>query len=543
LAGGAVVEPIAGAAGALQALNPLAPEGTGARVIEAIRTLAPTPSTPGGQANLQRLAQDIDPLTSTVQAAEKGLGEAGFQLAGPVGGAAGETAITAAETVLGGIVARGAGRLRRIAKARPTPEQQQLIQAGEKLKTPVLTSDVMPPETFAGKSLQQIGEKLGPLGTGGRRAAQQRARSDIVVELADEFDANLEAPFEADIIKSLKTKQAKELQAAGLQRNKAVDALAPLGDVPVRRSTAAIDAQIAKQNRLGAKADQAQIDNMNAIKESLENSDFSVMKDVRQEVISDLKAISRGEDRRATASLQAVKSAIDKDMMDFARANDPQAAKDWIRSNRKFAFELSNTRNTELKRLIETGEITPEKVGPIIKGGKLSELQRLNKSLTPSGRKSAQAAIIRNALQDARFFEGDPNPDRLATALRKPNMQKAINTFFDADAKKRLDGLTRLLDSTRRAQQASVSTPTGQQLIAPALAAGGVVDPFTTFVTGGTLATVAKGFESKPVRNLLIKIANTKKGSKAERDLLNAAGPLVASINAPQEQTEEEIAP
>jgi hypothetical protein len=543
LLSGAAVEPLAGAAGLIQTFNPLAPEGAGARTVEAVRTLAPTPQTAGGQASLQRLATDIEPFASTVQAAEQGLGQAGFELAGPVGGAAGETAITAAETLLGGIVARGAGRLRRTIKARPNAEQQQLLQAGETLKTPVLTSDVLPPNTFAGKSLQQIGEKLGPLGTGGRRAAQQRARSDIVVELADEFDASLDAPFETDIIKSLKSKQAAELQAAAIQRNRAVDSLSPLGDVPVSRSIKAIDNQIAAQNRLGAKADQSQIDNLNNIKESIQNKDFSVLKDVRQEVISDLKAIARGEDRRAAAALQNVKSSIDKDMVAFARTNSPEAAKDWLRSNRKFAFELSKARNTELKRLIESGEITPERVGPILKGGKLSELQRLNKSLTSKGQRSAQAAIMRNALQESGFFSGDPNPDRLATALRKPNMQKAVNTFFDADAKKRLDGLARLLDSTRRAQQASLSTPTGQQLIAPALAAGGVVDPFTTALTGGTLAAVAKGFESRPVRSLLLKIANTKKGSKAELDLIRAAGPLVASIQAPQVDNQEQVAP
>lgn len=494
------------------------------------------PRTPEGQATIQSIASALEPITEQIEGARKAVGERGFEIAGPVGGAIGETLVEAGLMVAGGILPKGAGALRRIAKARPTPEQAAVLQAGKELNTPVLTTDILPPDSFAGKSLQQLSEKLGPLGTGPKRAAQQRARSDIVVELADEFNADLDAPFEADIVKSLKTKNAAELAKASTQRNSAVEALTPLGDVPTPKTKVAIQRQLDRQARLREKADPAQIDNLNRIRDSIDGNDFSVVKDIRQEVISDLKALRRGDDRRAEGALQSVKSAIDKDMVTFARKNDKQATKDWLASNRKFAFELSNARNTELKRIIETGDITPEKVGPILKGGKISELQRLNKSLTPKGKEAAKAAIIRNALSDSGFFTS-PNPDRLATTLLKPNNQKAIKIFFKGDDKKRVEGLSRLLDTTRRAQQAALATPTGQALIPLAIGGGAVAEPVTTLLTAGTLSAVARAYESAPVRNLLIKIANSKPRSVREQNLTRSIGAAIAaSVPVQQEQ-------
>lgn len=536
LATGAIAEPIAGIAGIAQAINPLAEPGAGARAVEATReALTFQPTSERGQAGLEAVGEALQPVADILEQGRKTTGQAGFELAGPAGGAAGEALFEGILMVAGGLPARGAGKLRRINKARPTQEQAAILQSGKEFNTPVLTSDILPPDSFAGKSLQQISEKLGPLGTGPKRAAQQRARSDIVIELADEFNADLDAPFEVDIVKSLKKKNAEGLAIASTQRNRAVDTLVPFGDVSVARTQAAIQKQLDRQARLGQKADSSQITNFNRIRNSIDNNDFSVVKDIRQEVISDLKAARRSDDARATGALQSIKSAIDKDMIAFARKNDKGAAKDWLASNRKFAFELGNARNTELKRIIESGEITPEKVGPILKGGKISELQRLNKSLTPKGREAAKAAIIRNALSDSGFFTS-PNPDRLATTLLKPNYQKATKIFFKGGDGKRIRGLSRLLESTRRAQQASVSTPTGQQIIPLAIGGGAVADPVTTIITAGSLSAVARAYESAPVRNLLIKIANSKPGSAAERNLIRSSGAAIAAATQAQQE-------
>jgi hypothetical protein len=430
------------------------------------------------------------------------------------------------------------GKIRDFIRAKPAEEAAKVIATGEKEGVRVLTSDVVPPETWLGKSIQSLGEKIGFIGTGGARAIQQKERQEVVQGLADEFGiVSVNDDFLPEIIKSLQKKQAAELAVAAKQRNAAVDQLVKFGDVPVNQTTKTIEREVAKQERLGAKANQELLTNLNNIKESI-NGNFSLVKDIRTEVISDLKAISRSEDQRATAALQAVKSAIDKDLIVFARNNDKGALKDWLQSNRKFAFELGKAKNTELKRLIQNGEVSPKVVGPILRGGDPTELKRLFSSLTPKGQNSARAAIIKDALEASGSLTS-ANPDRLSTILNKPKTQRVINEFFKGEDKEALDGLTRLLDSTRRAQSAAVATKTGEQAILPVSIGAAIAEPFTAFITGSSLAAITRGYESKAVRTVLLKLAASKKGSKEEIELLKQLQPLMAAATQAAQQTKE----
>ncbi len=466
-----------------------------------------------------------------VQAASGGEVDPGdIALSAAFGGAA-ELAVPA--------ISSGAGTIREFIRAAPDREAAQVIAAGEREGVRVLTSDVVPPETFFGRSIQQLGEKIGFLGTGGARAQQQRARQDVVRGIADEFNiTSVNDTTLPNIIESLTARQATELAEAATQRNAATAVLDQFGRVPVSATNREIARQIARQTRLGEKGNTALVTNLQDIRSSI-GGDFSLVKDIRTEVISDLRALSRSEDRRAEGALQAVKSAIDKDMAVFARKNDRGALRDWLQSNRKFAFELSKSRDTELKRLIQKGDVSPEVVGPILNGGKLSELNRLNTSLTPAGQGAARVAIIKNALESSGFFNA-ANPDRLATILNKPKTQRAIGVFFRGDDRRRLEGLVRLLDSTRRAQQAALSTPTGQQLI-PVAATGGVIaNPLAAFLTGGTLAAVTRGYESRVVRDALLKLRAMRPGSAEESELIRELSPAITaatqSIRKSQEQ-------
>lgn len=557
-------EPIAGLAGIGRALTG-DPVAAGQTVEDVQQALTFQPRTEKGQESLRALGEFVEPVGDLFKELEQSIGQ--IALPGPGNQAAVATLRASGQGLLADLLEKGASpelatalfagpttaaeiagargglaagaKARRIAKADLPADINELVKVGEARRVPLLTSDVIPPETFLGKSIQQLGEKLGPLGTGGKRAAQQRARVDVVTELADEFGVDITATFESDIIKSVVASNARKLQEAGVKRNAAVTKLDEFGEVPTAKTISEIDRQIAKQVRLGAKGDQSLVDSLNATRDSLSGGDFSLVKDVRQEVISDLLALQRSDDARAAGSIQAVKSAIDKDMVAFARANDKAAARDWLASNRRFAHELGKAKNTELKRILLKGEATPEVVGSVLKGGKISELQRLRSSMGAKGTKAAQSAIIRNAMQDAGFFSGDPNPNRLATSLAKPNIQKAINVFFDDAAKKELKGMQKLLDKTRRAQDAAVSTPTGQQLIPFALGGGAVADPLTTALIGGSVSAVTKARESKAFRNLILKLANAPSGSKREKQIINGLAPFVASIQVPEQKDEQ----
>lgn len=548
MASGAIAEPAAGIAGIVQSLNPMADPGAGAQAVADTRNaLTYEPSTKEGRDNLISLAKTLQPVTDILQRAEKASGDLGYDLAGPTGGAIGSTLPTAVMELLGLGAGRALNKVKRVAKAVPDEQAASILKAGEQFDVPVMTTDIRPPKGYAGRFAQSMSEKLGPLGSGTARVSQQKAREAAVSAFAEQFDIDIDSPFAADMVKSLNKKIASELKQAGEVRARAVESLDTFGPVPLKRTQEAVQREIAKQVRLGEKGDKALIQSLENTLKAADGGDFSLIKDIRTEVISDLKAISRGEDTRSAASVQAVKSAMDKDMMAFARANDRTAAADWIRSNRAFGDAYSRAKDTELKRILKTGDATPEKIITLIRGGKQSELVRLAKSMGERGRESARRAIIQDALKESKFFEVDanPNPDAFATALNKANRQQAIKVFFHGEGKKEIDGLARLLNATRRAQQGSTVVKTGEQATSLIMGGGaGVAIGANAQVAVPVIATasaILKGYESKPFRNLLIKIGNTQPGSTAEKRLLEAAGLFVASgLQAAKEQPVEE---
>lgn len=433
-------------------------------------------------------------------------------------------------------------RLRSFLKASPDPEAAVILQAGERAGVPVLTSDVLPPQTFFAKGLQSLGDKIGILGTGRQRALQQKAREDVVQSIADDFGIeNVNDDFLPSIIDSLTSKQAKGLADASTLRNEVIDKLVPLGNVQVNNTIRAIDKAIAAQTKLRAKGNQALIDDLNDIKSSIEG-DFNQVKNIRSDLTSDIRAVRRGEDQRTLPALQSVKSAIDKDMVIFARRsqkelNDKTIVRDWLSSNRAFAFELGKSKDAVLKRLIEKGDVTPKNVSPVLRGGDPTEMLKLKNSLTPKGVKNAQSAIIKDALETSKFFTS-ANPDLLANTLNKPKFKRAVNVFFNTEDKRQLEGLSRLLDSTRRAQTAAVATKTGQEAIPIGVLAVATQEPLTAVLTASTLAAVTRGYESKAVRNILLKLAASKKGSAAEANILRDLQPIIQSARLSQQNTE-----
>lgn len=432
----------------------------------------------------------------------------------PVGQAAVEKVVSPIARAIGGKVSESAKELFKSAKERGVD---------------ILTTDILPPNTFAAKTIQQLGEKLGFLGTGGKRAAQQKSRVEIVEGLAQELGVTLDQPIEASIFQNLKTGVAKQLDKAAGLRQEAVDSLDTFGTVDVTKAIEAIDRQIAKQNRLRGDASQEIIERLESLKASLPDADFSLVKDLRSNLIDDITAAFKGETlpTKASAPLQAVKSSIDDVLLNFGRANDRQAAAKWVQSNKLFSDGYRKAKDTEIKRLLSKGDGTPEVIANILKGGKTSELKRLSGLIGKEGNKNAQLSIIRDALTESGFFTKGANPTTFLNALSKPTRQKAINVFFKGADKKQIEGIKRILDATRRAQEAPVSTATGQQLLAPvAVAAGAAVDAGVAFGAGGTLAAIARTYESAGMRNLLLRLGSTPKGSKAEQEILKKVTPF-----------------
>ncbi len=553
LATGAFAEPVAGIAGLVSQVT----GGDGTQTINDTReALTFQPRTDEGQAQLGAVGDFLAPAVEKFQEAEKGLGDAAFDATGsPAAGAAATALPTALLELLGVAGARSSGkaaaRIRDIAKSVPDERVSSILATAKKTNTPVLTTDLFPPEGFIGKTIKNISEKLGPLGTGNKRAAQQRARIEAASGIADNID--IDSPFANKIVSSLDGESTKRMRSAGRIRDEAITALDTYGEFPAERAINSIDNILAEQKRLGATGNSTiNTEMLNFQEELLKPSDFSMKKDLRSQLIKKRTAASRAEDVAPVAAFQKVKAALDKDMVAFARENDRGATKKWLSSNRAFANEMEVTRRTELKRILDGGEATPEKVIQILRGGKPSELKRLHDSLGANGRVAAKKALLQQALKDAGFFKVDaaPNPDAIATALNRPAFQQASKVFFSDSGKAELEGITRLLDVTREAQRSQAMLQTGQQLLLPslagaagALAGTGTVSPGILAAAIGTGSALIKAYESKAFRNILIKISSAKKGAPIPPRLLDAAGTaLVAagpSFQNKQQENEE----
>lgn len=421
---------------------------------------------------------------------------------------------------------------------------KSLLQRAKESNIDILTTDVIPPDTFVARSLQQLGEKLGVLGTGGKRAAQQRARIDVVEGLASELGVTLDAPVQRDIFKSLNQGVARQLARGASLRREAIDTLDDFGFVDIGNSAKKITGQITKEKALRGSADQGIIDRLETLGQDIDGADFSVLVNLRSRLIDDITAAYKGEvlPTKAVAPLQAVKSAIDADLLKFARNNDRAAAAKWLRSNKVFSDGYRKAKDTEVKRLLNKGEGTPEIVSQILRGNKTSELKRLDSLLDQKGRDAAKLSIIRDSLEESGFFSSGANPNRFATALSKPSRQRAVNVFFKGNDKEEIDGLRRMLEATRRAQEAPVSTQTGQ-IAAPLAAIGGAtIDPGTSFAIAGTLAGATRAYEGAGVRNLLVRLSNAPKGGAAEQKILLKLMPFFnAATQAARAQIAEEI--
>jgi hypothetical protein len=556
-----VAEPIAGLAGIGAALNPFAEEGAGARRVKEVRdALTFEPTLPGAQAALSRTAEAIQPAAEFLQQREKNLGEFALEATGsPTAAAIATTLPTALGELLGVASLRGGAsaidKVSNISNSIPDERVSSILSAAKQNDVPVLTTDLFPPESFVGRTAQSLSEKLGPLGSGTARTSQQRARIEAVSSFADEID--IDTPFADSLVKSLNKKTAKTLERAGIVRDEAITKLDDFGAFPNEKAVAEIDKLLEKQSALGATANKQLTDELTNFKTELSApSDFSLTKDLRTQLIKKVKAFSRAEDIAPAADLQKVKSALDKDMIAFARTKDKPATRKWLAANRKFAEELGIAKETEIKRILQSGEATPEKVMPILKGGKPSELNRLHNALGEKGRAAARGSLIQQALKDSKFFEVDanPNPDALATALNRPSFQQASKVFFKGKDKAELDGFIRLMNATRRAQSGQAVVKTGEALLLPGGAAGvgagigsGVVSAPVAASLLGTGSAIAKAYESKAFRNLLIKLNSTRVGSNLETKTLEAVVPFVLSelqaAKVKQEETQRAVQP
>ena len=404
------------------------------------------------------------------------------------------------------------------------------IEAARQAGITLMTSDVVPPRTFASKWLQTIGERIPGAGTGGVRQAQQTERIEAVRNVLREFGADDAARAADDVMKDLATKRGADLTKYTGLKTEVIERLGETGTVPMTKTVQAIDDQIAKLEGLKTQEVAPIIERLTDWKAALQDQNLINVETLRKQIGESFKAPELASVRSiGEKALSSIYKPLKQDMEAFiTQVGERRDVTKYKVANKRLSDLAGELDMSTLKSVLRRGDETPEVIANMLFSKKPSEVRQLYASLTPAGRESARAAILARAAEKATadVAEGTVvSPDKFANEVKR--LGTSVGVFFNGDDLKQIEGLTRVLNITKRASEAAAAPPTGVQAAIPVSAAalssffgGGLLGFLATLGAAGSVGVAARIYESAPIRNLLIKIPQTATGSKEEAALL-----------------------
>ncbi|CAH3348688.1 hypothetical protein AI2602V1_3481 [Citrobacter freundii] len=432
--------------------------------------------------------------------------------------------------VLGGAInqlGRAAGAVYRGVRGTIAPEAQQAIQFANAADVPLHTTDVLQPNSRIGRMAQTTAENIPFAGTSTMRANQQEARSQLVDEFASrfgEYDPSI-------VVGSLKAKTSGIKRAAGNRLEQVQSAMAGVNIQP-SKAIQQIDTEIASLQKLGKVADNDTISKLQAYREELTRNagasgpmamDLQQLSGLRSQFRQDVKGERTVLPSRSDAAIQRIYNAMTGDIDSAIGQNlGNDTLRRYKQANAIYADEANKLQNTRLKNVIMKGDLTPEVVNNMLFSKNKSEVQNLYRSVGQMGRAQMRNGIIGKAME-----KSGGSPDQFLRQVNMMSNQTGI-TFKGRDAAY-LKGLKNYLESTKRAGQAGVTTPTGQQTIPFILGIGSATNPALVGVGGG-YGLLARMYESEPARNAMLRLANTPRGSTAFEKALAEVERAVNSV-------------
>ncbi|EHA5654054.1 lytic transglycosylase domain-containing protein [Salmonella enterica] len=431
---------------------------------------------------------------------------------------------------LGGAInqlGRAAGAAYRGIRGTIAPEAQQAIQFANAADVPLHTTDVLQPNSRVGRMAQTTAENIPFAGTSTMRANQQEARSQLVDEFASrfgEYDPSI-------VVGSLKAKSSGIRRAAGNRLEQVQNAMAGVNIQP-SKAIQQIDTEIASLQKLGKVADNDTISKLQAYRDELTRNagasgpmamDLQQLSGLRSQFRQDVKGERTVLPNRSNAAIQRIYNAMTSDIDSAIGQNlGNNTLHRYKQANAIYADEANKLQNTRLKNAIMKGDLTPEVVNNMLFSKNKSEIQNLYNSVGHIGRAQMRNGIIGKAME-----KSGGSPDQLLRQINLMSNQTGI-AFKGRDAAY-LKGIKNYLEATKRASQAGVTTPTGQQTIPFILGIGTVTNPALVGVGGG-YGLLARMYESEPARNAMLRLANTPRGSTAFEKALSDVERIVNSF-------------
>ena len=414
-----------------------------------------------------------------------------------------------------------------------------------------MTSDVLPPTGMFGKFRQRTFESIPLTGTAGKLTPQQETKVEAALNTLREFGANIDVSSLDKVTTDLLAKRSLDLEKFKKLQKEAMNnaALSGAPTVPTPKT------DVALKNALKFLSTDSTL--AEAIPEFLKiQKDLKGFKNldnveiVRQNLSSKFEGPEAGKYREAAQKLidglyPPLKADLEAFITKHGKPND--IAKFRVANKRLYTM----SRELELKSLktaLQNGKIKPDAAGKMLFSQTRSDVQALYNGLTAEGRAAARATIMERAWENMTKNNAKPNPDRFAKELKK--MGNQVGVFFKGDDLARAKGFVEAIELLQRAGQFAISPPTG--VVGQIPMVGGSLATIFTALTHGSegalgvasaiLGTGAIGqiYESRIVRDLLLKIPTYKQDSAKKLDAAQKLMTAMRSYGATSESAPQE---
>ncbi len=520
----------------------------------------------GGQAAMARGAERV--LTTGAQrvagqlaaqpGAQAAAGGGGGGAAQVVAEAGGGPGAQLAAGLAGGVAG---GRAAGVRMEAPSAALPAAVRETEDVGIRVMTTDVRQPTTFAGRWLQRTGEMIPMAGTGGPRAAQQQERIDASVDLLRNYGVTEASAADNTIIsnvaKDLLARRGENLTKYTGMKTEVIDRLSqPNTTVAVAKSVAKIDEEIARLNKISPTQFKPVVDRLITWRDDLTGTREVALPNGQTQTVVQGQPLATIEVLRkqigeafTDPSLAAVRSEGEKvlsriyaplreDMADYIKANGQRRDFDkWNIANKQLASMAGELELGAMKAALAKGDTSPEVIRTMLFSAKPSDIKALYRGLSAEGKRNARTAVLQEAFNKVGGNFENLSPDQFKRQLIR--LGAPIGVFFSGQDLKAVEGLTRALKMTEQAGRAGVSPPTGVQAV-PVVGAAVLTDILggagAGIVGGATIGGIARLYESAPVRNILLKLPQTTKGSPQEQELIKQLTVALRAEKAAEEQ-------
>jgi hypothetical protein len=178
---------------------------------------------------------------------------------------------------------------------------------------------------------------------------------------------------------------------------------------------------------------------------------------------------------------------------------------------------------------LRKGEVTETLVNNLLNSKDNVAISLLHRNLDEQGRGLVRGALIKKAYDKAY----NPKTDEVSTLVFSSELRrlgKTIGKFFTNSDFDNIDGLSKALALTARAEQYNPKASTGIQMTVPAIGAmlGSVFGNTAGAIVGGlSVGGLARMYESKAMRDTLSALSKVPAASAQEQLLLNRFNSMV----------------